>query len=80
MVIIDGLCDAIQDGQSVPEFIKLHQRLYQEELSHAHDSDSPSVKHHHQEVKLDRMDQAAMQESNQLNSSLKKLELQLETP
>ena len=35
--IIDGLCDAIRAGQSVPDFIALLRRLYQDELAHIHD-------------------------------------------
>ena len=35
--IIDGLCDAISAGQSVPDFIALLRRLYQDELAHIHD-------------------------------------------
>ena len=34
--IIDGLCDAIRSGYSVPDFISLLKRLYQDELKHIH--------------------------------------------
>lgn len=34
--IIDGLCEAIRNGQSVPDFIQLLKRLYKDELKHIH--------------------------------------------
>ena len=36
MTIIDGLCEAIRAGQSVPDFIALLKKLYQVELTHIH--------------------------------------------
>ena len=43
-MIIDGLCDAIRNGQSVPEFISLLKQLYQNELTHIHNESRETMR------------------------------------
>ena len=40
--IIDGLAEAIRNGQPVEEFVKLYQQLCQDELKHDHAAEEES--------------------------------------
>lgn len=67
--IIDRLCEAIRDGQTVPDFIQLQKRLYQDELTHMHDrsgpADSMNASNRHKSVRLNACDKMAILEADE---------------